>query len=135
MMDFDDKFFAKINYPDQQIGKYFKSAEHNLQIAEAVKVPEVTFKFSYDALLKLGITLIASKGYKVKSRAGHHIKILEAMADILNNEDIIKLGDRMRLKRNKDLYGEGIIVSKKEADEYCQFIQKIFKEARKVLFD
>lgn len=134
MINFDEQFFVKMDYPDEQIGRYFKSAEHNLRIAESVKVPEVTFKFSYDALIKLGITVCVSSGYKVKSRAGHHIKILETLSNILKDKEIKVFADVMRVKRNQDLYGDGVIISEKEANEYFEFVSGVFAKAKKVLF-
>ncbi|MDP8258217.1 MAG: hypothetical protein P9L90_02165 [Candidatus Aadella gelida] len=58
------------------------SAQRDLKIAESTNISDVVFKFTYDALIKLGIMLIAKKGYKVRSTAGHHIKILEKLSQV-----------------------------------------------------
>lgn len=134
MMKFDVKFFVKMDFSDEQIGKYFKSAEHNLRIAESVVIPDVVFKFSYDALIKIGITLIASEGLKIKSRMGHHIKILEVIGFILVDKEVEAIGNVMRKKRNLDLDGDGVIVSDKEAKAYLEFVKKVFAKAKKVIF-
>jgi len=88
---------------------------------------------SYDALIKIGITLIAFYGYRVKSRSGHHIKILEKVSQILNDKNIEIIGDIMRKKRNLDLYEGGIIISQKETRDYLNFVREIIKKAEKVL--
>ena len=132
-MNFESEFFQKFNFREKQIFNYFKSAEKNLKIAENIKIPEVIFKFSYDALVKIGITLIAHNGYKIKTRLGHHIKILEALGNILEDKEIEAVGNIIRKQRNVDVYGEGRIVSRKQSKEYCEFIQKVFEKARKYL--
>ena len=84
---------------------------HDLKIAEASDITDVIFKFSYDALIKLGITLIAKKGYKVRSTTGHHVKILEKLSQLLKDEDILVLGNKMRQERNVNLYDGGFFVT------------------------
>jgi hypothetical protein len=74
----DKDTFTKFEFTTKQIRSYFKSCSEKLQIAEQFSQNEIRFKFSYDALIKLGITLLAIEGFKVKSMPGHHIKIIEA---------------------------------------------------------
>ena len=131
MMYFENESFQKFNFKKEQIKKYFGSARRDILIAQKSTIPEVIFKFSYDALIKIGITLIAKKGFKIRSRAGHHIKILEKLSKLLNDEDIEILGNKMREERNLDLYGGGRLISKKESQEYLTFIKKVFKKAKK----
>lgn len=71
-----------------QIRQHFKAAIRDLKIAKQSDMAEVVFKFSYDALIKLGIALITRQGYKVRSVVGHHVKILEKMSQILKNSTI-----------------------------------------------
>lgn len=106
------------------------SVQHNLTIAESTDIPDVVFKFSYDALIKLGIMLIAQKGYKVRSKAGHHIKILEKLSQLLKDEDIVVLGNKMRQERNVNLYDGGIFVGEKDSLEYLEFVKSTFKKAK-----
>ena len=62
--------------------------------------------YYYNALIKAGMALIAAKGrVKVRSVAGHQIKIIEKMSEILNDEMVMAIGNAMRSKRNEDLYG------------------------------
>ncbi len=133
-MKFDPKFFAKMHFTAEQIGKYFKSAEHNLRIAESVAIPEVIFKFSYDALIKFAVTVVAHSGFKVKNTLGHHVKMIETLSLILKDENIEILGNVMRNKRNLDLYGEGAIVTEKESDEYLKFVQNIYAKVNVYLY-
>lgn len=97
-------------------------------------IPEVKFNYSYTALLKSGIALIGLvKGLKVRSVPGHHIKIFEQMSKILNDENIFIIGNSMRMKRNTDLYEGGIIISKKESDDYYDFVEKIIIKIKKII--
>lgn len=132
-MNFESEFFEKFNFTEKQISNYFNSAEKNLQIAENVKIPEVIFKFSYDSLIKIGITVISRNGFKIKNKLGHHIKILEALGTILKDEDVEIIGNLMRKQRNLDLYGEGTIITHKQSLEHLEFIRRIFKKAKNYL--
>lgn len=124
MIIFDEKYFKKMNFTPNQVNKYMESALNDLMIAEKADFPEVKFQFSYNCLVKLGIAISAVSGYKVSSRAGHHIKILEKMSEVLGDEEISVYGDKMRKIRNRDLYDGGMIITKKQAGEYFDFVKK-----------
>ena len=130
---FETKFFERRKFEEKTIKKYFAGAERDFKIARENKHPEVVFKFVYDCLIKLGITLIVALGYRIKSRIGHHIKILEKLSQILDNKDIEIMGEAMRKKRNFDLYEGGAIISEKEAGEYFNFVKTILSESEKFL--
>lgn len=130
---FEPNFFEKRKFDKKMIEKYLNSAARDLKIALENRHPEVIFKFSYDSLVKTGLTLIAFNGYRVKSRQGHHIKILEKLSQILDNKNIEIIGEAMRKKRNFDLYDGGAIISEKEAEEYLNFIRGIIRDAEKFL--
>lgn len=130
---FDTKFFQKKKFDSKTIQRYFRSALKDFCIASKSKEPEVVFVFSYSSLIKIGITLIAFYNYRVKSRKGHHVKILEKLCQILNDKDIEIIGDKMRKKRNLDLYEGGIIISSKEVAEYLNFLKGIFNQAERYL--
>ena len=134
MILFDPKYFKKFEFRSKQTEKYLQAACRDLKIADRSGEPEVEFQFAYNALIKLGIALISRLGYKVKSRSGHHIKILEKTALILDDEDIYKVGDRMRIKRNTDLYGGGVLISEKEAEEYKNWLKAVFSKAEVKIF-
>ncbi|MBU4422121.1 hypothetical protein KKB41_04195 [Patescibacteria group bacterium] len=129
MINFERQHFQKISFKEEQIGQFIKSALHDLKIAEASDIPDVVFRFSYDALIKLGIALIAKEGHKVRSAPGHHVKILEKLSQILKEEDILVLGNKMRQERNINLYDGGFFVGDKDSREYFDFVESIFKKA------
>lgn len=132
-INFETKFFQKNKFDGKTILKYFNNVSKTFKIAIQSKEPEVIFKFSYDALIKTGITLIALYGYRIRSRKGHHVKILEKLSQILINNDIAIIGDKMRKKRNLDLYEGGIIIGLKEAKQYLDFIQKATLKAEEFI--
>jgi hypothetical protein len=121
--------FEKFRFSRKQIEKYHSSASRDLKIASEADVSEVRFRFCYDALLKLAITVCAENGLRVKSRRGHHIELIKKLAFFLKDEEIEILANEMRSKRNWDLYGGGIVISAKEAREYLDWTKKIFHEA------
>lgn len=133
-VNFQEKYFQKIALEEKDIQRLFENALRDLNIAKNDKFSEVRFSYSYQALLKAGIALLAEVGQvRVKSIPGHHIKVLEKTAEILDNEDINTIGNVMRMKRNKDLYTGGETVSEKEAEEYYQFVEQILEDAAQIL--
>lgn len=130
----DQEFFQKINFKPDEIDRYLKNALHDLEIAEKDSFVEVKFTYSYQALVKTGITLLAKvQKVKVRSIPGHHVKILEKMSEILEEEDVLIIGNAMRMKRNADLYGGGELIGEKEADDYFKFVQKVVAKAKKLI--
>ena len=133
MKPFEEKYFKEMAFTRRQIDKFTESAVKYLTIAEKSEFPEVKFQFSYDSLIKIGIALIASQGYKVSSRAGHHAKILDKISETLKDEEISSIANKMRKKRNKDLYDGGIIISIKQAEEYLDFVEKVINNSQDFL--
>lgn len=114
-MIFDTKYFKKMDFSQNQIEEYFNSAIKDMKIAEKYDDPEVRFEFVFKSLIKFGITLIASYGYKVNSRKGHHQKILEKMSEILDNNDILVSSEVIRKTRNTEFYDGGTIITEKQS--------------------
>jgi hypothetical protein len=129
MINFESQYFQKLSFKEEQIEQFIKSALHDLKIAEESDIPDVIFKFSYDVLIKIGIALIAKEGYKVRSATGHHVKILEKLSQMLGEEDIFALGNKMRQERNFNLYDGRFFVGEKDSREYLDFVKGIFKKA------
>jgi len=102
MTVFESKYFTKFRFTGEQIRRYFDNALRDLTIAKEDTHNEVIFSYCYNALIKAGIALLAAKGgVKVRSIQGHHIKIIEKMAEILKDEAILTIGNTMRMKRNE----------------------------------
>lgn len=129
MISFENQYFQKLEFKKEQVEQFAAAALHDFKISEESVIPDVVFKFSYDALVKLGIALIAGKGYKIRSTVGHHIKILEKLSQILKEEDILVLGNKMRQERNLNLYDGGFFIGEKDSREYFDFVKKVFKKA------
>ena len=132
-VNFETKFFQKKIFRENIIERYFNNALKDFRIASKNQDPDVIFKFTYDALIKTGISLIAFRGYRTKSRLGHHIKILEKLSQILSDENIQIIGNAMRKKRNLDLYEGGMIISRKEAKDCFEIVEGIIKKAKNYL--
>lgn len=121
MIRFEDSYFIKFRFIAQQLADYLASAERDLAIARGSKVPEVIFQFSYNALIKLGIVSIAKHGYRAHSKTGHHAKIIEKLAELLGDEEVMAVGNLMRKTRNVELYSGGSVITAKQAQEYFEF--------------
>jgi hypothetical protein len=132
-MTFPQSHFRKFNSSKEQLTQYLKNARHDLKIAQADPHHEVRFTYSYQALIKIAIGLVASQGYKVRSIPGHHIKLLERLSELLEDPDVLAGGDAMRRKRNDDFYGEGVLITEKEAADYLRLVQRILKKAEHLI--
>lgn len=120
--------FEKFIFSHEQVSRYYKSALRDLNIARNANENEVAFRFCYDALLKLAIAISAKNNLRIKSRQGHHIKLIDKLSEVLKDKDIKIIGQEMRERRNWDLYSGGIMISQKETKEYLKWTENIFKE-------
>lgn len=125
--------FEKFSFSKRQVKNYLHSALRDFFIASASLIPEVSFRFCYDALLKLSIAVCAANGLRVKSRQGHHIELIKKLSAYLNDTEIEIMANEMRAKRNWDLYGGGVLISKKDADGYVGWTKKVIKKAKDYL--
>lgn len=133
-MKFEDTYFEKFRFTASQIKRNFDNALKDLNIAKKDKIPEVKFNYAYTALIKSGIALLSLYHVKIKSRPGHHVKIIEKMVEILENDSIADIGNTMRSKRNIDFYGGGVEVTEKECSEYIKFVDKVVSAVKDILF-
>lgn len=127
-MKIDRNFFVKQKFTPEELVRYKQAAHRDFDIARASPEPEVMFHFGYMSLLKIGIYCLAKEGLRVKARPGHHQKIIESLADLLGNEEIHILGDRMRKDRNVDLYSAGQVASVDHINEYLKLIERLFRK-------
>lgn len=132
-MKFEDKYFTKFKFTEEQITKNLQNALRDLNIAKTDTILDVKFNYAYTALLKGGITLLSFHQRKVKSVRGHHIKIIEKLAQILEDEGISDIGNLMRSKRNLDVYDGGIEVTEKECTEYVNFVEGVLNRVNKMI--
>ena len=134
MSSFEQEYFQKFKFTPAQIDRYVQSAARDLDIARKDQFKEVQFTYCYQALIKIGMAVLAKKdGVKVRSVTGHHVKILNKLSEILGDPDIFTVGNAMRMKRNKDLYDAGATITKKEADDYIAFVSQVIQKAKQIL--
>ncbi len=132
-MKFDDRYFSKFNFTEEQIDKNFKNALKDLNIAKKDKILDVKFSYVYTALIKAGIALLSVYQVKIKSMPGHHLKIIEKIAQILKDDSVLTLGNIMRSKRNLDFYAGGVEVTEKECSEFIKFTEKVFTKIKNII--
>jgi hypothetical protein len=128
MTAFETEFFQPLKFAPEQLSRYLGSAERDLDISANTDIPEVRFKFAYEALIKLGIYIIAKQDYKVRSRSGHHIKIIEKLSDLISEQDVAIIGNKMRQERNLDLYDGGAVITDTDSRQYLGFIKELFEK-------
>jgi len=134
MIHFETDSFQKQKFTYKQVIQLLSNAKKDLHIAQKDNFSEVRFMYSYNSLIKAGIALIAIIGQvKVKSNQGHHYKIIEKMTQILHDDELLRIGNAMRSKRNLDFYGGGAIISEKESSDYYRFVEKIIKKVEEVI--
>ena len=134
MTTFGKEYFRPLEFTPEQIRKYLQSTLRDLEIARKDLFPEVRFSFAYQSLIKAGITLLAKKGgVRVRSIPGHHVKILQNMSELLQDKDILTIGDVMRTKRNYDFYSAGGLITEKEADDYLEFVEGVIHKVKGVM--
>lgn len=124
-MKFEDKYFRQHKFDKSQIEKNYQNAMKDLNISKKDTILEVKFNYAYTALVKAGLALLSSYNIKIKSVPGHHIKLVEKIAEILEDDSITDMGNLMRSKRNLDLYSGGIEVTEKECYEYIKFVEDV----------
>ena len=134
MTHFEREFFQKFKFTKKQIQQYFQNAVRDLEIARTDPYPEVRFNYCYQALIKAGIALFAKKGQvRVRSIPGHHVKILMKTSELLNDSDVLTIGNAMRMKRNLDFYGGGQPVTRKEVEDYLRFVEKVIVKVKGII--
>ncbi|MFA5183977.1 MAG: hypothetical protein WC456_00440 [Patescibacteria group bacterium] len=124
--------FEKFVFSAKQIEKYFSSAAKDFSTALKGEA-DVRFVFCYNCLLKLAIVVCAKNNLRVKARRGHHIVLIEKMAGFLEDKEIEIIAQEMRAKRNRDLYDGGILISKKDAEMYLEFVSNLINRVEKYL--
>jgi len=133
MKNFDSRYFTKFEFTKEQVEKHFVNASKDLNIAKVDKNLEVKFNYTYNAFIKAGIALLSFYKIKARSTPGHHVKLIEEIAEILKDNTIEEVGNIMRQKRNLDFYGGGAEVTEKECKEYLSFVEKIFKRIKSII--
>jgi len=125
---FEGKYFIRHAFSAIQIEANLENATKDLGIAERIAIPEVRFNYAYGALIKSGIALLSLYSIRARSSAGHHVKIIEKLSEVLADQSIELVGNAMRAKRNADFYGGGMIITEKEAAEYLEFAGAIVEK-------
>lgn len=126
-MKFDKNFFVKQDFAPEALHHYREAVGRDLEVARTGPSAVVTFHFAYMALLKIGIYRIAREGYRIKNRPEHHQKIIETLSQILDSEEVMVLGDKMRKGRNLDLYDAGALESPETIKRYLTFVENVYQ--------
>lgn len=126
--------FDRFDYSSEQISKYYQTAAKDLRLAISAGAPELAFYACYNVIVKTAMAVCAKNNLRVKSRAGHHMELISKLAEYLDDPEIEDVANKMRAKRNRDLYDGGTSTSQREAEAYISFCKKLVKKADAYLF-
>lgn len=126
--------FEKFEYQESQVKRYLGAASKDLNLALKASAPELAFYACYNIIIKTGMAVCAHNNLRIKSRKGHHIKLIEKLAELLKDENVEIVANKMRSKRNRDLYAGGVMVSQREVDYYLKFCQSLLKKVDDYIF-
>lgn len=126
--------FEQFDYSSEQIRKYYDAAAKDLRLAELANAPELVFYACYNVMIKTAMAVCAKNNLRVKSRTGHHIELIDKLVEYLEYSEIKDVADKMRSKRNRDLYDGGTVTSEKEAEFYLSLCQELVAKADSYLF-
>lgn len=122
--------FERFTFTKKQIDNYYRASLRDFKIAAESDIPEVSFRFCYDCLLKLAIAVCADNGLRVKARQGHHIELIQKLSFYFDDPEIAVMANDMRAKRNWDLYGGGVLLSEKEVKDYITWTKQIIEKSK-----
>lgn len=126
--------FEQFNYSSEQIRKYYDAAAKDLRLAEQANAPELVFYACYNVMIKTAMAVCAKNNLRVKSRTGHHIELIDKLVEYLEYSEIKDVADKMRSKRNRDLYDGGTVTSEKEAEFYLALCKELVNKTDSYLF-
>lgn len=86
-MRFEEKYFAKFPFTAEQIKKNPANSQKDLEKAKKSRHLRLKFNYAYTSFKKAGIALLSCHRVRAKSVPGHRAKIIEKMAEML--EDLI----------------------------------------------
>lgn len=52
---------------------------------------------------------------------------------LLNDNSIFEIGNAMRMKRNTDLYEGGILITKKESEDYFNYVETTIDKIKRAI--
>ncbi len=125
--------FEKFEFSLAQINKYHQAAVRDFSIIKLNSAPEIIFIVCYQIIIKEAVAICAKNNLRVKSRTGHHRALINKLATFLQDKEIEVIADKMRSKRNRDLYDGGLPTSRKEADHYWHFCQGLINRVDEYL--
>ncbi len=103
--------------------KDLETAKRNMKIDE-----ECSYNYAYNAMLRSGLALMASYGFRPEIK-DKHLTVVKFASSILGNKfaKVINSYDFMRRKRHRFIYEPDIPCSKKEAEDALKTVKEFVK--------
>ena len=118
-------YFKPLKFTKDQLENYRLSLLQDYRIAKDNNTPQIVLRFSYDCMIKLAISELARQGYKVRSIPGHHIALLDELAEIVGEADLAIVFNEYRQKRNRELYDGYCYATETEAHALFSLLESI----------
>lgn len=87
--------FEKFVFSAERIRKYYETAARDFHLLEKEKQPELMFYLCYNVIIKLAMAVCAKNNLRVKSQSGHHLELVDKLAEILKNSDIKRIANKI----------------------------------------
>ena len=104
-----------------QIVRFLQSAKKRLSSARKILEfdEEACLQQAYEAMLRASLAFMFSHGLRPRSQPGHHIVMIEFVAQHLGKKHtgLLTVFDRLRRQRNTALYDDTGFVSRHDAEE------------------
>lgn len=114
----------------RRVNEYLAKAKGDLLNAKKILAisEEISFKTTYDAMIKITLALMLAHGVRPRTQSGHHLTMIQFAKNILpkEQETLINRYDRIRAKRHLLVY-EASWVSRQEAEEAILAAEKYWK--------
>lgn len=115
----------KENFDDASSNSDINSAENSFKAKDFAWASAI----AYNAVLRVSRSLMQSLGYRAIGKE-HHKNTFEFLRELRFNEDLVNYFDRIRIKRNKFLYGDVDEISEENAKEVLEGAKKFVLEIR-----
>ncbi|MFH1841654.1 MAG: hypothetical protein ABIF77_00465 [bacterium] len=118
-----------------EINSLLALADRDLHDAQSQQLSvDWKFNIAYNAAMQLAGAALAAAGYRVTRSGGHHHRSIQSLAHTIGADDnLVRLLERFRKKRNVAEYDSVGTISDQEVDEMIDLAQMLRKQVEEWL--
>ena len=123
---------VKVSSDNERAKSLIETAEERLELIKTINEKNANFVFEdyYTSILELLQALVIKKGYKVTN----HVCLGYYLRDILKKDDLFRIFDDCRFKRNSLIY-YGKRMEFETAKNAIEKSKRLFRELKNILLD